>query len=64
MSLVYGFTNGRKIIDEAVVEEMLGDRQEFAVEASAPPHKSDGRARKKQNGDGFLFEPLVPFRST
>ncbi len=28
MSLVYGFTNGCQIIDEAVVDEMLGDRQE------------------------------------
>ena len=64
MSLVYGFTNGCQIIDEAIVDEMLGDRQEFAVEASAPPRKSRGRARKKRNGDGSLFEPLMPFRST
>ena len=64
MSLVYGFTNGRQIIDEAIVEEMLNDRQEFAVEASAPPRRNDDGARKKQNGGGSLFEPLVPFGST
>lgn len=59
MSLVYGFSNDRQVIDEAVVEEMLGDRQEFAVEASAPTRKSDRRAPTKQDGNGSLFERLV-----
>ena len=64
MSLVYGFSNGREIIDEAVVEEMLGDRQELAVEASAPPRNSNGQARKRRNDDASISEPLVPFKST
>ena len=63
MSLVYGFANGCKIIDETVVEEMLGDREEFAVEASALPDKGNGRTRKDANGRASLFERLGAYRS-
>ena len=59
MSLIYGFANGCKIIDETVVEEMLHDRAEFAVEASSLPGKRIGRARKKQNGENSLSEGLA-----
>ena len=64
MSFVYGYANRCKIIDETVVEEMLGDRKEFAVEASAPARKTDDQTRKKPNGDGAFFERLVEFRSS
>ena len=63
MALIYGFANGCKIIDETVVEEMLTDREEFAVEASAYSGKSNGRARGKQNGEPSLFERLRTSRS-
>jgi general secretion pathway protein A len=63
MSLVYGFSNGCKIIDETVVEEMLGDREEFAVEASVRPDKGTGRSRKNTNGKASLFERLGSYRS-
>ena len=64
MSLVYGFANSCKIIDETVVEEMLGDREEFAVEANALPGKRVGKTRKNANGKESLFERLGGHRSS
>jgi type II secretory pathway predicted ATPase ExeA len=54
MSLIYGFADQRRVISESVVQEMLRDRQEFAVEAGASlsPRKSDGQNLVKQNNKG------------
>jgi type II secretory pathway predicted ATPase ExeA len=63
MSLVYGFANDHKTIDDAVVEEMLGDRREFAVEAGTLEQTD-----RKSNGNGAyggesLFEKLIQIRN-
>ncbi len=55
MSLIYGFASDCRIIDETVVEEMLRDREEFAVEASAlmiSGHFPNAHVLTIQNGLG------------
>ena len=64
MSLVYGFSNDHKTIEVTVVEEMLRDRREFAVEPGTLEQKD-----QKNSGNGAydrgesLFEKLVQFRN-
>ncbi len=63
MSLVYGFSNERKTIDEEVVAEMLNDRREFAVEPGTleqPEKQSKGNGA---NGGESLFERLIQIRN-
>ncbi len=63
MSLVYGFANDHESVDDVVVEEMLNDRREFAVEAGTleqPEKKSNGNGT---DGGESLFERLVQFRN-
>jgi type II secretory pathway predicted ATPase ExeA len=48
MSLVYGFANGCIGIDETIVDEMLSDRDEYAVEATALPEDTIGQTNNNQ----------------
>jgi general secretion pathway protein A len=52
-ALVYGYSSGKTIIDDAVVREMLVDRGSYAVPTSGPRHNGngwDGAARTAISG--------------
>ena len=61
LSLVYGFANSRQVIDEKLVEEMLADRQEFAVVPSSlhPTQNCASSDEGKQRSERSLFERLA-----